>query len=154
MPGRGGSRARTARVVWEAEEGPEMPLGRQADGAGETGVFCIHREVLSGPRSGTSCPVCLCFSTSRSKELSPGSGQKGSPGSSQGAPCAGTPAGTSPGQPPADQSPHTLRKGTSRHLHLHLATGGRLPAAWKLTSPTSLGAQTPCGLANRSSPVR
>ncbi|XP_036197585.1 rho GTPase-activating protein 44 isoform X5 [Myotis myotis] len=47
---------------------------------------------------------------SRSKELSPGSGQKGSPGSSQGAPCAGTPAGTSPGPPPADQSPHTLRK--------------------------------------------
>ncbi|XP_059524562.1 rho GTPase-activating protein 44 isoform X2 [Myotis daubentonii] len=49
-------------------------------------------------------------SASRSKELSPGSGQKGSPGSSQGAPCAGTPAGTSPGLPPADQSPHTLRK--------------------------------------------
>ncbi|XP_008151800.1 rho GTPase-activating protein 44 [Eptesicus fuscus] len=49
-------------------------------------------------------------SASRSKELSPGSGQKGSPGSSQGAPCAGTPAGTSPGPPPADQSPHTLRK--------------------------------------------
>ncbi|XP_023604103.1 LOW QUALITY PROTEIN: rho GTPase-activating protein 44-like [Myotis lucifugus] len=49
-------------------------------------------------------------SASRSKELSPGSGQKGSPGSSQGAPCAGTPAGTSPGPQPADQSPHTLRK--------------------------------------------
>lgn len=49
-------------------------------------------------------------SASRSKELSPGSGQKGSPGSSQGPPCAGTPAGTSPGPPPADQSPHTLRK--------------------------------------------
>ncbi|XP_006761757.1 PREDICTED: LOW QUALITY PROTEIN: rho GTPase-activating protein 44 [Myotis davidii] len=49
-------------------------------------------------------------SASRSKELSPGSGQKGSPGSSQGAPCAGTPAGTSPGPPPANQSPHTLRK--------------------------------------------
>ncbi|XP_070251008.1 rho GTPase-activating protein 44 isoform X4 [Myotis yumanensis] len=47
---------------------------------------------------------------SRSKELSPGSGQKGSPGTSQGAPCAGTPAGTSPGPQPADQSPHTLRK--------------------------------------------
>nr|KAF6414961.1 Rho GTPase activating protein 44 [Molossus molossus] len=51
---------------------------------------------------------------SKSKELSPGSGQKGSPGSSQGAPCAGTQPGTQPGtspsQPPADQSPHTLRK--------------------------------------------
>ncbi|KAM5214727.1 rho GTPase-activating protein 44 isoform 5-T5 [Hipposideros larvatus] len=52
--------------------------------------------------------------TSKSKELSPGSGQKGSPASSQGVPCAGTQpgaqAGTSPSQPPADQSPHTLRK--------------------------------------------
>nr|XP_008517891.1 PREDICTED: rho GTPase-activating protein 44 [Equus przewalskii] len=53
-------------------------------------------------------------STSKSKELSPGSGQKGSPGSSQGPPCAGTQPGVqpsaSPSQPPADQSPHTLRK--------------------------------------------
>ncbi|XP_036857278.1 rho GTPase-activating protein 44 isoform X5 [Manis javanica] len=52
--------------------------------------------------------------TSKSKELSPGSGQKGSPGSSQGAPCAGVQLGaqpgTSPSQPPTDQSPHTLRK--------------------------------------------
>ncbi|XP_053749098.1 rho GTPase-activating protein 44 isoform X4 [Panthera pardus] len=51
---------------------------------------------------------------SKSKELSPGSGQKGSPGSSQGTPCTGTqpgaPPGTSPSQPPPDQSPHTLRK--------------------------------------------
>ncbi|KAF4012396.1 hypothetical protein G4228_004245, partial [Cervus hanglu yarkandensis] len=51
---------------------------------------------------------------SKSKELSPGSGQKGSPGSSQGTPSAGTQPGVqpgvSPGQPPADQSPHTLRK--------------------------------------------
>uniref|UniRef100_A0A287A1R6 Rho GTPase-activating protein 44 n=1 Tax=Sus scrofa TaxID=9823 RepID=A0A287A1R6_PIG len=51
-------------------------------------------------------------STSKSKELSPGSGQKGSPGSSQGTPSAGAQPGTSPSpsQPPADQSPHTLRK--------------------------------------------
>ncbi|XP_069338055.1 rho GTPase-activating protein 44 isoform X5 [Eulemur rufifrons] len=53
-------------------------------------------------------------STSKSKELSPGSGQKGSPGSSQGTACAGTQPGAQPGaspsQPPADQSPHTLRK--------------------------------------------
>nr|XP_019610822.1 PREDICTED: rho GTPase-activating protein 44 isoform X6 [Rhinolophus sinicus] len=52
--------------------------------------------------------------TSKSKELSPGSGQKGSPASSQGVPSTGTQpgaqAGTSPGQLPADQSPHTLRK--------------------------------------------
>ncbi|KAM9597645.1 rho GTPase-activating protein 44 isoform 3-T3 [Trichechus inunguis] len=51
---------------------------------------------------------------SKSKELSPGSVQKGSPGSSQGIPCAGTQpgvqTGASPSQPPADQSPHTLRK--------------------------------------------
>ncbi|KAM6164528.1 rho GTPase-activating protein 44 isoform 3-T3 [Rhynchocyon petersi] len=51
---------------------------------------------------------------SKSKELSPGSGQKGSPGSSQGTLGAGTPAGAQPGaspsQQPADQSPHTLRK--------------------------------------------
>ncbi|XP_023099902.1 rho GTPase-activating protein 44 isoform X4 [Leopardus geoffroyi] len=51
---------------------------------------------------------------SKSKELSPGSGQKGSPGSSQGTPCTGTqpgaPPGASPSQPPPDQSPHTLRK--------------------------------------------
>ncbi|XP_057573190.1 rho GTPase-activating protein 44 isoform X1 [Hippopotamus amphibius kiboko] len=53
-------------------------------------------------------------STSKSKELSPGSGQKGSPGSSQGTSSVGTQPGTQPGaslsQPPADQSPHTLRK--------------------------------------------
>ncbi|XP_022274304.2 rho GTPase-activating protein 44 isoform X4 [Canis lupus familiaris] len=53
-------------------------------------------------------------STAKSKELSPGSGQKGSPGSSQGMLCAGTQpgaqAGASPSQPPPDQSPHTLRK--------------------------------------------
>ncbi|XP_037664179.1 rho GTPase-activating protein 44 isoform X6 [Choloepus didactylus] len=52
--------------------------------------------------------------TSKNKELSPGSGQKGSPGSSQGPPSVGTqpgaPPGASPSQPPADQSPHTLRK--------------------------------------------
>ncbi|XP_068834983.1 rho GTPase-activating protein 44 isoform X5 [Capricornis sumatraensis] len=51
---------------------------------------------------------------SKSKELSPGSGQKGSPGSSQGTPSAGSQPGAQPGtslgQPPADQSPHTLRK--------------------------------------------
>ncbi|XP_047399005.1 rho GTPase-activating protein 44 isoform X4 [Sciurus carolinensis] len=52
--------------------------------------------------------------TAKSKELSPGSGQKGSPGSGQGTTCPGTQPGTQPGaspsQPPADQSPHTLRK--------------------------------------------
>ncbi|XP_069883032.1 rho GTPase-activating protein 44 isoform X4 [Dipodomys merriami] len=52
--------------------------------------------------------------TSKSKESSPGSGQKGSPSSSQGTACPGSQpgpqAGTSPSQPPADQSPHTLRK--------------------------------------------
>lgn len=60
-------------------------------------------------------PVCLCFSVSKSKELSPGSGQKGSPGSIQGTACPGTQLGpqpaASPSQLPADQSPHTLRKG-------------------------------------------
>ncbi|XP_068386788.1 rho GTPase-activating protein 44 [Eschrichtius robustus] len=54
------------------------------------------------------------ISTSKSKELSPGSGQKGSPGSSQGTPSAGIQPGMQPGaspsQLPADQSPHTLRK--------------------------------------------
>uniref|UniRef100_A0A452RPY5 Rho GTPase-activating protein 44 n=1 Tax=Ursus americanus TaxID=9643 RepID=A0A452RPY5_URSAM len=68
----------------------------------------------SGYIQGLSCPVCFCSSTSKSKELSPGSAQKGSPGSSQGTPGAGTQpgaqAGTSPSQPPPDQSPHTLRK--------------------------------------------
>ncbi|XP_078229200.1 rho GTPase-activating protein 44 isoform X17 [Callithrix jacchus] len=55
-------------------------------------------------------------SASKSKELSPGSTQKGSPGSSQGTACAGTQPGPQPGaspspsQLPADQSPHTLRK--------------------------------------------
>ncbi|XP_063125091.1 rho GTPase-activating protein 44 isoform X5 [Rattus norvegicus] len=51
---------------------------------------------------------------SKSKELSPGSGQKGSPGSIQGTTCPGTQLGpqpaASPSQLPADQSPHTLRK--------------------------------------------
>ncbi|XP_043329680.1 rho GTPase-activating protein 44 isoform X1 [Cervus canadensis] len=59
-------------------------------------------------------PAAERTSASKSKELSPGSGQKGSPGSSQGTPSAGTQPGVqpgvSPGQPPADQSPHTLRK--------------------------------------------
>ncbi|XP_063125090.1 rho GTPase-activating protein 44 isoform X4 [Rattus norvegicus] len=53
-------------------------------------------------------------SVSKSKELSPGSGQKGSPGSIQGTTCPGTQLGpqpaASPSQLPADQSPHTLRK--------------------------------------------
>uniref|UniRef100_A0A8C0XHA5 Rho-GAP domain-containing protein n=1 Tax=Castor canadensis TaxID=51338 RepID=A0A8C0XHA5_CASCN len=52
-------------------------------------------------------------SSSKSKELSPGSGQKGSPGSSQGTACPGTQPGpqpVTPSQPPADQSPHSLRK--------------------------------------------
>ena len=66
---------------------------------------------------GLSYAVCFYSSASKSKELSPGSGQKGSPGSSQGTPCTGTqpgaPPGASPSQPPPDQSPHTLRKGTS-----------------------------------------
>uniref|UniRef100_A0A8D2AVP8 Rho GTPase-activating protein 44 n=1 Tax=Sciurus vulgaris TaxID=55149 RepID=A0A8D2AVP8_SCIVU len=59
-------------------------------------------------------PVPERASTAKSKELSPGSGQKGSPGSGQGTTCPGTQPGTQPGaspsQPPADQSPHTLRK--------------------------------------------
>ncbi|XP_008586762.1 PREDICTED: rho GTPase-activating protein 44, partial [Galeopterus variegatus] len=63
---------------------------------------------------GLQPPCAERTSTSKSKELSPGSGQKGSPGSSQGTACAGTQPGvqpgTSPSQSPADQSPHTLRK--------------------------------------------
>ncbi|XP_060219483.1 rho GTPase-activating protein 44 isoform X2 [Meriones unguiculatus] len=53
-------------------------------------------------------------SVSKSKELSPGSGQKGSPGSIQGTASPGTQLGpqpaASPSQLSADQSPHTLRK--------------------------------------------
>ncbi|XP_055973893.1 rho GTPase-activating protein 44 isoform X1 [Sorex fumeus] len=53
-------------------------------------------------------------STSKSKELSPGSGQTGSLGSSQGTPSAGMQPGTQPSAnpslSPADQSPQTLRK--------------------------------------------
>ncbi|XP_048222631.1 rho GTPase-activating protein 44 isoform X3 [Perognathus longimembris pacificus] len=54
--------------------------------------------------------------TSKSKESSPGSGQKGSPSSIQVQvpACPGTQPGPQPGpspsQPPTDQSPHTLRK--------------------------------------------
>nr|XP_045360851.1 rho GTPase-activating protein 44 [Camelus bactrianus] len=62
----------------------------------------------------TSSGLSDLWHTSKSKEPSPGSGQKGSPGSSQGTPCPGTQPGpqlgTSPSQPSADQSPHTLRK--------------------------------------------
>ncbi|XP_055450456.1 rho GTPase-activating protein 44 isoform X4 [Psammomys obesus] len=51
---------------------------------------------------------------SKSKELSPGAGQKGSPGSIQGTASPGTQLGpqpaASPSQLSADQSPHTLRK--------------------------------------------
>ncbi|XP_055450455.1 rho GTPase-activating protein 44 isoform X3 [Psammomys obesus] len=53
-------------------------------------------------------------SVSKSKELSPGAGQKGSPGSIQGTASPGTQLGpqpaASPSQLSADQSPHTLRK--------------------------------------------
>ncbi|XP_023562119.1 rho GTPase-activating protein 44 isoform X3 [Octodon degus] len=62
------------------------------------------------PAGGGLQPAAEHTSTAKSKELSPGSGQKGSPGSGQGTPCPGTQPGTSPSQPPADQSPHTLRK--------------------------------------------
>ncbi|XP_063097875.1 rho GTPase-activating protein 44 isoform X2 [Cavia porcellus] len=62
------------------------------------------------PAGGGLQPAAERTSTSKSKELSPGSGQKGSPGSGQGTAGPGTQPGTSPGQPPADQSPHTLRK--------------------------------------------
>ncbi|KAM6174348.1 rho GTPase-activating protein 44 isoform 1-T1 [Erethizon dorsatum] len=62
------------------------------------------------PAGGGLQPAAERTSTSKSKELSPGSGQKGSPGSGQGTACPGTQPGTSPSQPPADQSPHTLRK--------------------------------------------
>lgn len=68
------------------------------------------------------CPMCLCFSVSKSKELSPGSGQKGSPGSIPGTACPGSQLGpqpaASPSQLPADQSPHTLRKGRSPLLSI------------------------------------
>ncbi|XP_066120357.1 rho GTPase-activating protein 44 isoform X2 [Saccopteryx bilineata] len=63
-------------------------------------------------------PTAERTSTSKSKELSPGSGQKGSAGASQGTPCAGAQLGTQPGaslsQPSADQSPHTLRKASRK----------------------------------------
>ncbi|XP_066221012.1 rho GTPase-activating protein 44 isoform X5 [Saccopteryx leptura] len=56
--------------------------------------------------------------TSKSKELSPGPGQKGSTGASPGTPCAGAQLGTHPGaspsQPSADQSPHALRKASRK----------------------------------------
>ncbi|XP_058139437.1 rho GTPase-activating protein 44 isoform X4 [Dasypus novemcinctus] len=84
-----------------------------------------HSPVPEQPLEGAAAPVLSpCglglqpgperTSTSKSKELSPGSGQKGSPGSSQGTPCAGTQpgaqAGATPSQPPTDQSPLTVRK--------------------------------------------
>uniref|UniRef100_A0A8C0M3V1 Rho GTPase-activating protein 44 n=1 Tax=Canis lupus familiaris TaxID=9615 RepID=A0A8C0M3V1_CANLF len=81
----------------------------------------LPEQPLDGPAAPSLSPSGLGLqpgaertSTAKSKELSPGSGQKGSPGSSQGMLCAGTQpgaqAGASPSQPPPDQSPHTLRK--------------------------------------------
>jgi len=81
----------------------------------------LPEQPLDGPAAPSLSPSGLGLqpgaertSTSKSKELSPGSGQKGSAGSSQGTPGAGTQpgaqAGASPSQPPPDQSPHTLRK--------------------------------------------
>uniref|UniRef100_A0A8C0T6G8 Rho GTPase-activating protein 44 n=1 Tax=Canis lupus familiaris TaxID=9615 RepID=A0A8C0T6G8_CANLF len=81
----------------------------------------LPEQPLDGPAAPSLSPSGLGLqpgaertSTAKSKELSPGSGQKGSPGSSQGMLCAGTQpgaqAGASPSQQPPDQSPHTLRK--------------------------------------------
>ncbi|XP_045745781.1 rho GTPase-activating protein 44 isoform X2 [Mirounga angustirostris] len=81
----------------------------------------LPEQPLDGPAAPSLSPSGLGLqpgaertSTSKSKELSPGSGQKGSAGSSQGTPGAGTQpgaqAGASPSQPTPDQSPHTLRK--------------------------------------------
>ncbi|XP_047562525.1 rho GTPase-activating protein 44 isoform X3 [Lutra lutra] len=81
----------------------------------------LPEQPLDGPAAPSLSPSGLGLqpgaertSTAKSKELSPGSGQKGSPGSSQGPPGTGTQpgpqAGPSPSQPPPDQSPHTLRK--------------------------------------------
>lgn len=83
--------------------------------------------------------LCVCFSVSKSKELSPGSGQKGSPGSIQGTACPGTQLGpqpaASPSQLPADQSPHTLRKGRPPLLSILRPEMDVLPISkglWKL----------------------
>ncbi|XP_034845521.1 rho GTPase-activating protein 44 isoform X2 [Mirounga leonina] len=81
----------------------------------------LPEQPLDGPAAPSLSPSGLGLqpgaertSTSKSKELSPGSGQKGSAGSSQGTPGPGTQpgaqAGASPSQPTPDQSPHTLRK--------------------------------------------
>nr|XP_021550523.1 rho GTPase-activating protein 44 isoform X2 [Neomonachus schauinslandi] len=81
----------------------------------------LPEQPLDGPAAPSLSPSGLGLqpgaertSTSKSKELSPGSGQRGSAGSSQGTPGAGmqpgAQAGASPSQPPPDQSPHTLRK--------------------------------------------
>ncbi|XP_006863573.1 PREDICTED: rho GTPase-activating protein 44 [Chrysochloris asiatica] len=102
-------------------------------------------------------PCAERVSTSKSKELSPGSGQKGSPGSSQGPPCAGTQPGTSSSQPAADQSPHTLRKvskklapippkvpfGQSGAMTEQPATGQPSPVS---LSPTPPSTPSPYGL--------
>nr|XP_031323446.1 rho GTPase-activating protein 44 isoform X2 [Camelus dromedarius] len=89
---------------------PAPPRCRRAPGAAPDGPA---PPALSPSGLGLQ-PGAERTSTSKSKEPSPGSGQKGSPGSSQGTPCPGTQPGpqlgTSPSQPSADQSPHTLRK--------------------------------------------
>lgn len=106
-------------------------LGRGRDTRAGTYLHGAQKDTQGGHRQGWCysslssgllfCLICFPFSTTKSKELSPGSAQKGSPGSSQGTACAGTQPGAQPGaqpgtspspsQPPADQSPHTLRKG-------------------------------------------
>lgn len=110
---------------------PAKALGRGRDTRAGTYLHGAQKDTQGGHRLGWCCSslssgllfclVCFHFSTTKSKELSPGSAQKGSPGSSQGTACAGTQPGAQPGaqpgtspspsQPPADQSPHTLRKG-------------------------------------------
>ncbi|XP_030878300.1 rho GTPase-activating protein 44-like isoform X2 [Leptonychotes weddellii] len=129
--GRGVERA-LSPGVWRSERnaGPQSPrrdshLSRSiSEGRGADQELAQRSTWDCDPQAGAALAsrssgaltrlVCFCSSTSKSKELSPGSGQKGSAGSSQGTPGAGTQpgaqAGASPSQPPPDQSPHTLRK--------------------------------------------
>lgn len=145
--GRGVERA-LAPGVWRSERnaGPQSPrrdshLSRSiSEGRGADQELAQRSTWDCDPQAGAALAsrssgaltrlVCFCSSTSKSKELSPGSGQKGSAGSSQGTPGAGTQpgaqAGASPSQPPPDQSPHTLRKGTAPRPFTRVSGWGQL----------------------------
>uniref|UniRef100_A0A286Y3R5 Rho GTPase-activating protein 44 n=1 Tax=Cavia porcellus TaxID=10141 RepID=A0A286Y3R5_CAVPO len=103
----------------------------------------VSKDTIVG--SGLLSLLCACVSARlKARNYSPGSGQKGSPGFWPGNSRSGDNRGSGPGQPPADQSPLTLRKGESplpSRVGLRQAVAGIF-----LLSPTPPSTPSPYGL--------